>query len=299
MTRAVPVNLTLGALVSALFAASLLVGPAALGLGESLRALLTGQGDAVVLIMREIRLPRAVLGLLVGAVLGLSGAAMQGYLRNPLAEPGLIGVSATAALGAVLALQTGLAAAFALALPIAALAGAAVSVPCSPCAQRTSTGRRSPGNRRRNSTASASASAVFPARCSSVMRCIHFSGGWWIRSFHNRDCGASVNAATGGEDSAVDPYPAAVSPDAGGAERSWGCGAAVGADCIRSRRASLSSSARATSSAAILARGAADFLARCAISAAGGSAGSGATLAGAGLDAPGSVADCCGSAGIA
>jgi iron complex transport system permease protein len=128
MTRAVPVNLTLGALVSALFAASLLVGPAALGLGESLRALLTGQGDAVVLIMREIRLPRAVLGLLVGAVLGLSGAAMQGYLRNPLAEPGLIGVSATAALGAVLALQTGLAAAFALALPIAALAGAAVSV---------------------------------------------------------------------------------------------------------------------------------------------------------------------------
>ncbi len=128
--RAMPVTLTLGLLVAALFLASLLVGPAGLGLGESVTALLTGQaeGEGVVLIMREIRLPRAILGVLVGAVLGLSGAAMQGYLRNPLAEPGLIGVSATAALGAVLALQTGLAAVFVLALPLAALAGAALSV---------------------------------------------------------------------------------------------------------------------------------------------------------------------------
>ncbi len=116
------------ALVAALFAASLLVGPAGLGLAESLRALFTGQGDAVVLVMRDIRLPRAILGLLVGASLGLAGAAMQGFLRNPLAEPGLIGVSATAALGAVLALQTGVAALFALALPLSALAGAALSV---------------------------------------------------------------------------------------------------------------------------------------------------------------------------
>lgn len=53
---------------------------------------------------------------------------MQGFLRNPLAEPGLVGVSSTAALGAVLALQSGVAAAFALALPLAALAGAGVSV---------------------------------------------------------------------------------------------------------------------------------------------------------------------------
>ena len=63
-------------------------------LGESLAALFTGKGDAVVLVMQEIRLPRALLGLMTGAALGLSGAAMQGYLRNPLAEPGLIGVSA-------------------------------------------------------------------------------------------------------------------------------------------------------------------------------------------------------------
>lgn len=122
------VQVALSLLVAALFAASLLVGPAGLGLGESLRALFAGEGGPVVLVMREIRLPRAILGLLAGATLGLSGAAMQGYLRNPLAEPGLIGVTASAALGAVIALQTGLVAAFALALPLAALAGAGASV---------------------------------------------------------------------------------------------------------------------------------------------------------------------------
>jgi len=118
----------LSALVAALFLAALLVGPAGLSPGESLGALVTGQGDAAALVMREIRLPRAILAVLVGASLGLSGAALQGYLRNPLAEPGLIGVSASAALGAVIALQTGLAAAHALALPGLALAGALVAV---------------------------------------------------------------------------------------------------------------------------------------------------------------------------
>ncbi len=118
----------MGLLVAALFMASLLIGPAGLGLGQSLRALFAGEGEAVVLVMRDIRLPRAILGLMVGAALGLSGAAMQGFLRNPLAEPGLIGVSSTAALGAVLALQTGAAAAFTLALPMAALTGAGLSV---------------------------------------------------------------------------------------------------------------------------------------------------------------------------
>src|SRR5690606_2284780 len=86
-----------------------------------------GEG-MLALVMREIRLPRALLGLLVGAALGVTGAAMQGFLRNPLAEPGLIGTSSSAALGAVLALQTGLAAAWPLGLPALALAGAAVSV---------------------------------------------------------------------------------------------------------------------------------------------------------------------------
>jgi iron complex transport system permease protein len=116
--------LVLGVLIAGLFAASLLIGSAGLGLTETLRALVLGQGEAAVLVMREIRLPRALLAAMVGAVLGLSGAAMQGYLRNPLAEPGLIGVSGAAALGAVISLQTGLAAAHVLALPGAALAGA-------------------------------------------------------------------------------------------------------------------------------------------------------------------------------
>ena len=118
----------LTALLLALFAASLFVGYAAIPLAQGLPALL-GLGDPLhVTVMQEIRLPRALLAATVGASLGLSGAAMQGYLRNPLAEPGLIGVSASAALGAVLALQTGLAAGFALALPLSALGFAALAV---------------------------------------------------------------------------------------------------------------------------------------------------------------------------
>lgn len=76
------------------------------------------------LIVADLRLPRAALALLVGAVLGLSGAVLQGVTRNPLAEPGLLGVSAGAALGAVIAIYFGLADAFAAAAPLAGLAGA-------------------------------------------------------------------------------------------------------------------------------------------------------------------------------
>lgn len=115
-------------MVMALFAVSLLVGPAGLPPLQALTALVRGDALAETLVMREIRLPRAMLAVLVGAALGLAGAAMQGYLRNPLAEPGLIGVSGSAALGAVLALQTGLAAVHILALPFAALAGAVLAV---------------------------------------------------------------------------------------------------------------------------------------------------------------------------
>jgi iron complex transport system permease protein len=114
--------------LAVLFALSVMIGPAGLSLVDTIRALFLGQGDAATLVMREIRLPRAILAVLVGASLGLSGAAMQGYLRNPLAEPGLIGVSGSAALGAVIVLQTGLAAAWWLTLPMAALAGALAAV---------------------------------------------------------------------------------------------------------------------------------------------------------------------------
>jgi iron complex transport system permease protein len=115
-------------LVGGLFAASLVIGPAQIGPMESLRALIFGDGGPLTLVMREIRLPRALLALMIGGGLGLSGAAMQGYLRNPLADPGLIGISGSAALGAVLAIQTGLAASVALGLPLAALAGALIGV---------------------------------------------------------------------------------------------------------------------------------------------------------------------------
>jgi iron complex transport system permease protein len=116
--------LLLAAMVAALFALSLLVGPASIAPLDSLAGLVGGGDGPVAMVMREIRLPRAILAAMIGASLGLAGAAMQGYLRNPLAEPGLIGVSGSAALGAVLAIQTGLSAAFALALPLMALAGA-------------------------------------------------------------------------------------------------------------------------------------------------------------------------------
>lgn len=118
----------LSVLVLVLFCGSLLVGPAGLSWWDSIAALVAGEGDAAVLVMREIRLPRAILGAMIGATLGLSGAVLQGYLRNPLAEPGLIGVTSSASLGAVIAIYSGMSAAFALALPLMGLVGAIVAV---------------------------------------------------------------------------------------------------------------------------------------------------------------------------
>ncbi len=76
-------------------------------------------------IMAELRLPRALLGLLVGGVLGLSGAVLQGYLRNPLADPTVVGVSSSAALGGVIAILLGISG---LGLFGFAMTGAAASV---------------------------------------------------------------------------------------------------------------------------------------------------------------------------
>jgi len=102
------------------FALSLAVGPSGFGFGPP--------GAAGSLIFWEIRLPRALLGALVGATLGLAGAALQGYLRNPLAEPSLIGISGGAALGAVLAIHLGITQALALALPLGGLLGACIAM---------------------------------------------------------------------------------------------------------------------------------------------------------------------------
>ena len=113
-------SLFLISMVILLFFCSLLTGHTQASVITSLKALISGEGPLGT-VMQEIRLPRAILALLIGGSLGLCGAAMQGYLRNPLAEPGLIGISGSAALGAVLSLQTGFAAAFWLALPLSAL----------------------------------------------------------------------------------------------------------------------------------------------------------------------------------
>lgn len=105
--------------------ASLALGPVGLSIGEVWRAVL-GEGDPNnIAIVRALRAPRAVLGLAVGAGLGMSGAALQATMRNPLAEPYLLGVSGGAAVGAVLASAAGLSAA---ALPVVAFAGAALAV---------------------------------------------------------------------------------------------------------------------------------------------------------------------------
>ena len=92
-------------------------------------AVLTGGGDAIArAIIIDLRLPRMMLGLVVGAMLGLAGAALQGYLRNPLAEPSVLGASNAAALGAVCALYFGLAQLHALALPVLAIIAALVAI---------------------------------------------------------------------------------------------------------------------------------------------------------------------------
>jgi len=106
-------------------AAALAAGAVGLSAMDSWRALF-GLGDATaIFVVRELRLPRIILAGLVGAGLGVSGAALQGVLRNPLAEPYLLGVSGGAAVGAVLAVSAGLA--FAL-VPLAAFAGAIAAV---------------------------------------------------------------------------------------------------------------------------------------------------------------------------
>ena len=79
------------------------------------------------LILMELRLPRALLAIVIGAGLGAAGAAMQGYLRNPLADPGLFGIAPMAALGAVAILWLG-ASASQLTLPVMALGGAALGM---------------------------------------------------------------------------------------------------------------------------------------------------------------------------
>lgn len=118
----------LAALVAALFVASLGVGPVPLTPVEAARGLAGIGPEAHVVIVREIRLPRALLALAIGAILGLSGASMQGLLRNPLAAPSLFGAPQAAAFAAVSTIALGWTDTLSWGLPAAAMAGAFVSV---------------------------------------------------------------------------------------------------------------------------------------------------------------------------
>ncbi len=108
----------LGIITLALFTLSLLLGRTSGGPTFGL-----GDESLADLILFEIRLPRALLAVLVGGTLGLCGAALQGLLRNPLAEPGLLGASSGAAFGAVVVFYFGIAGAYSPGLPLGAVAG--------------------------------------------------------------------------------------------------------------------------------------------------------------------------------
>ena len=104
------------------------MGPAHIDVVPALVGLFDPDPPVASIILAEIRLPRTLLGLIVGATLGLSGAALQGLLRNPLAEPGIMGVSTSASLGSVIVFYFGLSAQFSLALPLGGIVGALLSV---------------------------------------------------------------------------------------------------------------------------------------------------------------------------
>jgi iron complex transport system permease protein len=120
--------LGLALLVVVLCGVSLVVGRVPLAVLSTLQEVLAGERTTDALILSEIRVPRTILAALVGATLGVAGAAMQGLLRNPLAEPGILGVSASAGLGAVIVLYFGIAQVFSFALPIAGMVGALTAV---------------------------------------------------------------------------------------------------------------------------------------------------------------------------
>ena len=107
---------------------ALTTGPAPLPFWPALADLLHGRDTIGSLILLEVRLPRALLALLVGASLAISGAALQGLLRNPLASPDILGISQCAALIAVVVLYYGFAQRAWFVLPLAALSGAALAV---------------------------------------------------------------------------------------------------------------------------------------------------------------------------
>ena len=125
--RDLTLNATLFALLALLALVSLMVGPAGLSPKVALTALIDGDGPAGI-IVRDLRLPRTLLALTIGATLGLSGAALQGLLRNPLAEPALFGAPQSAAAGASLVIAFSFVPVTSFLVPVAGIVGALVSV---------------------------------------------------------------------------------------------------------------------------------------------------------------------------
>jgi iron complex transport system permease protein len=126
--RVIVVTTALAVLAGLLALGSLGTGPVRLSPLTVIDALFGGGSDVQQTIVREIRLPRTILGLAIGAILGLSGAALQGLLRNPLASPSLFGAPQSAAFGAVLMIALGWADVRSYALPVAGIAMAFASV---------------------------------------------------------------------------------------------------------------------------------------------------------------------------
>ncbi len=120
-------NALLLALLLVAVVMSSMFGLITLGLGEVVQAMFGIGEEGIIIIVQELRMPRILLGVMAGATLGYTGAALQGLLRNPLADPGVIGVSASASLGAVAAIYLGLSVLSAAAVPLMAMAGALIA----------------------------------------------------------------------------------------------------------------------------------------------------------------------------
>ncbi|MEM6710695.1 MAG: iron ABC transporter permease [Pseudomonadota bacterium] len=120
-------NVALGGLTACLAALSLAIGTTWFSPDQFIAAVL-GSDERLALILYQIRLPRTLLAILIGGALGLSGAALQGLVRNPLASPSLFGAPSAAALCAVILISTGAAGALSFMLPIAGITGALLSV---------------------------------------------------------------------------------------------------------------------------------------------------------------------------
>ena len=179
--RRISATMAMVALVVLLAVISLGIGPVRLSPVAVVEALFGGGSDVAQVIVREIRLPRTILALAIGAMLGLSGAALQGLLRNPLASPSLFGAPQSAAFGAVLVIALGLADVRSYALPVAAIFAAFGSVfvllaivgpqcrpadpdPRRPCDFEPRGGRDRPGDEPRRQSVPGAGDRVLAAR---------------------------------------------------------------------------------------------------------------------------------------